>query len=380
MPTPNAGLPTDNDPAPTDLPNLPGTTDLEVPGGVTTPPVTSNRNHAFTTSDSTVSEHFELRDFLASGGMGEVYYGHDTALNRQIAIKLLKARYTEDKNAVRRFREEAQITGQLQHPGIPPIHTVGTWHDGRPYLAMKLIKGNTLAEMIEDENTAARLPIFEAICQAVGYAHSRNIIHRDLKPANIMVGAFGEVQVMDWGLAKVLQGGESSSADSTASTLFSLNREDTDDTQMGTVMGTPAFMPPEQAIGAIDKVDQRSDVFGLGGILCALLTGKPPYVGDSAESTRQLAARAKLQDAYARLATVDAEPELVSLCMRCLSPEAIDRPEDGLAVAREIAALRSASDQRARQAERAQAQAEVRVAEERKRRRAFVVLGTLIAL
>ncbi|MGL4421674.1 MAG: serine/threonine-protein kinase, partial [Gemmataceae bacterium] len=283
-------IPADGEPVPDSVPP----TEHHLPEAQTTAPFSTDQHPTIDGINLPPVPHLELRDFLASGGMGEVYYGHDTALNRPIAIKLLKTRFVHDPHAVRRFVEEAQITGQLQHPAIPPIHTVGTWHDGRPYLAMKLIKGNTLAEMIQDGTTAGRLPIFEAICQAVGYAHSRKIIHRDLKPANIMVGAFGEVQVMDWGLAKVLEDQARSPGDSTASTLVLANRSDADHTQPGSIMGTPAYMPPEQAIGAIDQVDQRSDVFGLGGILCALLTGKPPYVGDNAESTRQLAARAKL--------------------------------------------------------------------------------------
>src|SRR5262249_27901612 len=134
------------------------------------------------------------------------------------------------------------------------------------------------------------LAIFEAVCQSVGYAHAHRVIHRDLKPANVMVGAFGEVQVMDWGLAKVLGRGAPATAEALAMgeteawTQVSPAPETGSHTQAGSLIGTPAFIPPEQAIGEIDKVDERSDVFGLGALLAVILTGKPPYVGETFES------------------------------------------------------------------------------------------------
>src|SRR5262249_26449448 len=151
-------------------------------------------------------------------------------------------------------------------------------------------------------------------------AHSHDVIHRDLKPANVMVGAFGEVQVMDWGLAKVLRAGtpaspaEAANEATRAATQISPTPEDGSHTQAGCVLGTPAFAPPEQALGEIDKVDTRSDVFGLGAVLAVLLTGKPPYVGETAEAVRVQAARGKLDDCFARLGACGAEPELVALC------------------------------------------------------------------
>ncbi|HTU91550.1 MAG TPA: serine/threonine-protein kinase [Gemmataceae bacterium] len=152
---------------------------------------------------------YELIDEIGRGGMGIVYRARDTALDRDVAVKLLSDRYAADSLAAQRFLSEARITGQLQHPGIPAVHQVGALPDGRPFLAMKLIKGSTLETILKHrlDPSADRgrlLAIFEAVCQAVGYAHAHRVIHRDLKPANVMVGAFGEVQVMDWGLAKVL--------------------------------------------------------------------------------------------------------------------------------------------------------------------------------
>src|SRR5262245_475232 len=158
---------------------------------------------------------YELLDEVGRGGMGVVYRARDAALARDVAVKLLSDRYPADSLPAQRFFNEARITGQLQHPGIPAVHQVGALADGRPFLAMKLIKGNTLEALLKQqpEPSADRgrlVAIFEAVCQAVGYAHAHHVIHRDIKPANVMVGAFGEVQVMDWGLAKVL--GEQSRA------------------------------------------------------------------------------------------------------------------------------------------------------------------------
>src|SRR5262249_45432516 len=160
--------------------------------------------------------------------------------------------------------------------------------------------------------------------------HAHGVVHRDLKPANVMVGAFGEVQVMDWGLAKALasrerQRPEADPEATTAETAVRPLREPDEATRAGSVLGTPAYMPPEQAIGAVDQVDARSDVFGLGAILCVILTGKPPYAGGDAESTRQLAARARLDDAFARLGACGVEPGWAKLCQRCLAAEKADR-------------------------------------------------------
>ena len=245
-----------------------------------------------------VPDGYELLDEIGRGGMGVVYRARDVALGRDVAVKVLDGRYAADSAVARRFVEEARITARLQHPGIPPVHHVGTLADGSPFLAMKLIRGRTLDVLIRDRPAAPAEPgrlvaIFEAICQAVGFAHAEGVIHRDLKPANVMVGAFGEVQVMDWGLAKVCRVG--TGAEGPGPT------PGPDETAAGSVLGTPAYMPPEQAAGAVNRVDARSDVFGLGGILCALLTGRPPFSGGDIESTRLLAARGDVKDAFGRL-------------------------------------------------------------------------------
>jgi serine/threonine protein kinase len=151
---------------------------------------------------------YELLGEIARGGMGEVWQVRDPRFNRILALKTLQPQYADSDTAKSRFLAEAQITAQLQHPGIPPVHDLGELPDGRPFLAMKLVKGDTLADLLKQSPRPSAfnyLAVFEAIAQAVGYAHAHGIIHRDLKPANVMVGAFGEVQVMDWGLAKDVQ-------------------------------------------------------------------------------------------------------------------------------------------------------------------------------
>src|SRR4051794_3397427 len=149
---------------------------------------------------------YEFLDEIARGGVGVVYRARDAAVHRDVAVKVLQERFRNHPVATRRFVEEGQITGQLQHPGVPAVHEIGALPDGSPFLAMKLVKGVTLADLLAGPapDRGRLVAVFLQVAQAVGYAHSKRVIHRDLKPANVMVGQFGEVQVMDWGLAKVL--------------------------------------------------------------------------------------------------------------------------------------------------------------------------------
>ena len=316
---------------------------------------------------------YELLEVVGRGGMGVVYRARDIALDREVAVKLLLDRYAPDSPTAARFLDEARITGQLQHPGIPAVYQVGTLPGGRPFLAMKLIKGDTLDALLKANAPMDALAVFGAVSQAVGYAHAHGVIHRDLKPANVMVGAFGEVQVMDWGLAKVLASRErerpESDPDATqgAATEIRTQRDsDTPFTQHGSVLGTPAYMPPEQAAGELDKVDARSDVFGLGGLLCVLLTGQPPFVGKDAESVRLSAVRGKTEDAFARLDASAADPGVIALCKRCLAFEPADRPATADEVANAVSELRRAADDRAKQAEQSYHADDVRAKERRR--------------
>jgi serine/threonine-protein kinase len=326
---------------------------------------------------------FVLLGEVGRGGMGVVYRARDAALRRDVAIKILQDRYPAEGDAARRFVEESQITAQLQHPGIPPIHQVGALADGRPFLVMKLIKGRTLEELLKERADPATdrgrfLTAFEQVCQAVACAHDRKVIHRDLKPANVMVGAFMEVQVMDWGLAKVLGSPAQQtevSDDAPATVIRTVRDSEGSFTVAGSVLGTPAFMPPEQAGGEIAKIDERSDVFGLGAILCALLTGKPPFVAKHSEAVRLLAIRGQLGECTARLDGCGAEPDLVALCKKCLAANPDGRPRNAGEVAAAVAGLRADAEQRARRAELDRAAADARTAEQRKRRKVQAVLG-----
>jgi serine/threonine protein kinase len=208
---------------------------------------------------------------IARGGMGRVYAGHDLTLDREVAVKTL----LPGANA-ERFVTEAKITAKLPHPGIPPVHALGTLADGTPYLAMKLIRGRTLAQLLRERPSPLHeLPrfvqVFEQIAQAVGFAHAQGVLHRDLKPLNVMVGALGEVQVMDWGLAKDVASGEGERPEELP------EAENVTQTAAGAVLGTPGYMAPEQARGEV--VDARADVFALGATLAAILTGQPAFVG-----------------------------------------------------------------------------------------------------
>jgi predicted ribosomally synthesized peptide with SipW-like signal peptide len=341
---------------------------------------------------------YRLEEELARGGMGIIYRATDETLGREVAVKVLQEKFAPDSGIARRFDDEARIAAQLQHPAIPPVHAVGTLPDGRPFLAMKLIKGSTLAQLLASRPDPAHergrfIAVFEQVCQALACAHAHHVIHRDLKPANIMVGAFGEVQVMDWGLAKVLasqerQGVQDDPQATRAGTeVVSLREPDEAFTQAGSVLGTPAFMPPEQAVGAVGKVDARSDVFGLGAVLAVILTGRPPFAAASAETTRLKAARGDVGECFGRLDACGADPDLVALCKRCLAPRSEDRPTDAGEVAKAVAALRAAADERARRAELERVKAEgearateARATEQRKRRRAQLALAAAVVV
>jgi serine/threonine-protein kinase len=330
---------------------------------------------------------YEVREKIAGGGMGWVWLARDPELNRPLAIKVLRDESHGDPELERRFREEAQITGQLQHPGIPPVHDVGVLPDGRPFFAMKLIKGRTLAELLRErqspgDDLSRFVAVFEQVCQTLAYAHSKRVIHRDLKPSNVMVGAFGEVQVMDWGLAKLLRppedGTEEDHADASAIATARPNAAGLS-SQVGAVLGTPAYMAPEQARGEVDSLDERSDVFGLGGLLCIILTGDPPLRGPSGEARRR-GALGDLSDALTRVEGCGFDPELVQLARACLAAEKEARPRDAGVVAQAIGAYLAGVQQRLREAERQRAVAEARAIEERKRRRLAVALAAAVLL
>ena len=334
---------------------------------------------------------YQLMGEVARGGMGVILKGHDTDLGRDVALKVLDKRLAERPEVVQRFVEEAQIGGQLQHPGIVPVYELGLMADQRPYFTMKLVKGRTLANLLAERESPASgrarmIDIFESICQTMAYAHSRGVLHRDLKPANIMVGAFGEVQVVDWGLAKVLARGGTADekrardrlAESQLTVLETVRSAEGSgsgsESMVGSVMGTPAYMPPEQASGKVDRLDERADVFALGAILCEILTGRPPYVGDRSDVIIA-AAQGDQDEALARLEACGADPELVKLTKQCLMPAAEARPANASVVADRIHSHVVGVEERAHAAQVEAAAAQGRAQQERKARRLTAALG-----
>jgi serine/threonine-protein kinase len=353
------------------------------------------------------SIRYRIDGEIDRGGMGVILKGRDPDLGRDVALKVLREDHRENPDMVRRFVEEAQICGQLQHPGVVPIYEVGRFADRRPFFAMKLVKGRTLAQLLEAPLTARRRPaavplhlrgrlpdrrvrqsIFEAVCQTVAYAHARGVIHRDLKPSNVMVGSFGEVQVMDWGLAKVLpRGGERddrAGEPARQQTVIATARSHSGEPGLshpGGAMGTPSYMAPEQARGEIDIIDERADVFALGSILCELLTGEPAFTGRGSPEITRKASRGETAEALSRLDSCGADAELVSLARDCLEIDPEDRPRHAGAVAERVTAHLAGVQERVRAAERERAVAEARAIEERKRLRwQFVAAVCLFAL
>jgi serine/threonine protein kinase len=220
-----------------------------------------------------------LQEFLARGGMGTVYTAQDKTLNRRVAIKVLDS--SDPHGALQeRLLREARVLAKLEHPGIVPVHDAGTLADGRVFYVMKFVEGSRVDQSVASVSSLPeRLRLFLRICETVSFAHSRGILHRDLKPANVMVGAFGEVLVMDWGLAKILQSDATRSSEETIvstapppdTVTADTATQITSPTQDGMVMGTPGFMSPEQAQGKSSSLDARTDIFSLGKLLEVLV-------------------------------------------------------------------------------------------------------------
>jgi len=258
-------------------------------------------------------DRFRMGEVLGRGGMGEVYAAVDDSLGRDVAIKRVRGEQSID--LVRRFIREAKIQGCLDHPAIPPVHELGWDADGKPFLVMKRLAGTTLAVILRDKTRArsreSLLRAFVDACLAVEFAHARGVIHRDIKPTNIMLGEFGEVYVLDWGIAKVV-----GDTDPKVAGVRQWSSDLGDETMEGAIVGTPGYIAPEQLAG--ENVDGRADVFALGCVLFEILAGSAPFTpGDRAViGPRQPSVRAPERDI---------PPELDALCMEACAVRVDER-------------------------------------------------------
>jgi len=280
----------------------------------------------------------------AEGGIGQVWRARDRQLHREVALKTLRPELLRHGRVRSRFLQEAQITGQLEHPGIVPVYElVAAPRSGAPFYSMRFVHGRTLAQASQDYHQARRageadplglvslLSAFVAVCNTVAYAHSRGVIHRDLKGENVLLGDFGEVLVLDWGVAKVLGDPREHGRTHLDTRCWSA---DATQTLQGDIVGTPAYMAPEQAEGRLDLIDHRADIYGLGAILYEILTGQPPFIGSSTVEVLEKLVR----DAPTppRELWPDVPRTLEAACLRALSKAPAERHASATALGLEI--------------------------------------------
>jgi PAS domain S-box-containing protein len=280
-------------------------------------------------------ERYALARLHATGGIGRIWLARDTAFGRNVALKELRPEHAAIATHRSRFLQEARITGQLEHPGIVPVYELALRpHDHQPFYTMRFVRGRTLSEAArgwhETRLRAQAAPLdfvpllnaFVTVCNTVAYAHSRGVIHRDLKGENVVLGDFGEVVVLDWGLAKFVDrvheepGNPSLVIDSRMSSEVGL-------TVQGQAIGTPAYMAPEQASGRLDHIDRRTDIYGLGAILYEIFTGRPPFSGSDTHDVLR-----KVRDEQPPLPRehwAEVPPALEGMCMRALAKSPTDR-------------------------------------------------------
>ena len=264
---------------------------------------------------------------VATGGMGTVFLVEDTRLSRQVALKVLTIPDATNAMSERMVRE-AHTVARLEHPGIVPIHEVGRLSDNRVYYTMKYVEGVTLAEHVtRDNNLHGMLRLFQRVCEAVAFAHDRGVVHRDIKPPNIMIGPFGEVLVMDWGIAAW-------SKTHTDSQPQNDQRQPSHATSPGTIVGTPAYMSPEQAEGGT-TVDHRADIYALGAVLYFILTGQGPF--DHVAPDRILSAVAAGDFLSPRKVNPKIDRRIEAICLRAMNRVPNNRYRSAVALSEDIA-------------------------------------------
>jgi tRNA A-37 threonylcarbamoyl transferase component Bud32 len=282
------------------------------------------------------AQRYEVRREIGRGGMGRVVEARDRQFGRIVAVKEIHAQLAG--GGEQRFLVEALITGNLEHPGIPTVYERGVAMDGAPFYSMRRVQGRTLAEAIDHAGSLAErlklLPVVIRAAQAIAYAHDHGVIHRDIKPHNIIVGPYGETVVLDWGIAKVrgMASLASAAGDETVKQASS-----SIETAHGSVLGTPAYMAPEQAEGKIDLVDERSDVFALGALLYHLLAGRPPYQGGEVAVVLARAIASEWEPLA--VAAPDAPPPLRAVCEKALAAQPADRYASATAMAAALEAV-----------------------------------------
>jgi PAS domain S-box-containing protein len=295
----------------------------------------------------------------ATGGIGRVWLAHDDHLGRDVALKELRPERADEATLRARFLQEAQITGQLEHPGIIPVYELAHARDGgQPFYTMRFVKGRTLSEAARayhDRRSAGQadalelpqlLNAFATVCNTVAYAHARGVIHRDLKGQNVLLGDFGEVVVLDWGLAKRV--GQPEAEAGACSVVLDGVGADSGYTVQGQALGTPAYMAPEQAAGQLERIDRRTDVYGLGAILYEILTGVPPFTGHSTEEVLRQVREAEPVPPRQRWPEVP--PALEALCLRALAKRPEDRPAAAAELGQEVQGWQESERRKAEEA------------------------------
>jgi PAS domain S-box-containing protein len=321
--------------------------DADIERSLTEVPLTDESDSGATIDFvSRIDQRYTLACLHATGGIGRIWVARDNQLGREVALKELRPERAGNAVLWERFLREAQVTGQLEHPGIVPVYELSRRpDDNQPFYTMRLIKGRTLTEAVRDYyqerngghadslKLLALLNAFVSVCNTVAYAHSRGVIHRDLTGHNVVLGDFGEVVILDWGLAKLV-GGAEDEPDAPSVVFKSLGSSEANLTMQGQALGTPSYMAPEQAAGRVDLIDPRTDVYGLGAILYEILTGQPPFTGPE---IRDVLRRVQEERPIPPMRlNPEAPPALEVVCLHALAKKRSDRYASATELAEQV--------------------------------------------